>query len=404
MNTIFSPKVPLSTAHSTAPVTSTPSDATLDWLRRLVAFNTVSHESNLGLIETVRDYLLSQGVKSRLTFDADKRKANLFATLGDERAGGIVLSGHTDVVPVVGQAWDTDPFVLTEKDNRLYGRGSADMKGFIAASLAQVPFFLNANLATPIHLALSYDEEVGCFGIKELLADLRDAGIAPTACIVGEPTGMQPIVAHKGTHRFKCCVRGREAHSALPNLGVNAIEYAAELVLYIRAMGEHFAQTETRDFGFPVPYTTLQTTIMHGGTGQNIVPKDCEFLVDVRTLPTQSFESIYERVKAQGKLLDAQMKAKAIEAGVDFEFICSIPSFAVDEQHQLVQMAKRLARSDRFERVSFGTEAGLFSAAGIPTVVIGPGAIDDAHRPNESVAIEQLAQAESFLQRLTTSV
>jgi acetylornithine deacetylase len=379
-----------------------PSAQLLSWLDRLVGFDTVSHQSNLGLIESIRDYLNSLGVTSRLTYDADKRKANLFATLGAGKKPGIVLSGHTDVVPVMGQAWDSDPFKVRELDGRFYGRGTADMKGFIAACLAQTPYFLANIKDAPIHFAFSYDEEVGCFGVKELLADLREQGIKPAACIVGEPTGMQPIVAHKGTHRFRCCVRGREAHSALPNLGVNAIEYAAQIVLFVKSLADEFARTETRDFGFPVPYTTLQTTLMNGGTGQNIVPKHCEFLVDVRTLPTMSFEAIYERVKVFSKTLDEQLKARAAEAGVDFEFVCSIPSFHVDEQDALVQMAMKLARSSKVERVSFGTEAGLFSASGIPTVVIGPGAIDDAHRPNESVSGEQLAQAESFLQRLVS--
>ncbi len=379
-----------------------PSADLVNWLDRLVGFDTVSHQSNLGLIESIRDYLKSLGVPSRLTYDADKRKANLFATLGAGSKPGIVLSGHTDVVPVVGQAWDSDPFKLRQLDGRFYGRGTADMKGFIAACLAQTPYFLANVKDAPIHFAFSYDEEVGCFGVKELLADLREQGIKPAACIVGEPTGMQPIVAHKGTHRFRCCVRGREAHSALPNLGVNAIEYAAQIVLFVKSLADEFAQTETRDFGFPVPYTTLQTTLMNGGTGQNIVPKNCEFLVDVRTLPTMSFEAIYERVKVFSKTLDEQLKARAAEAGVDFEFVCSIPSFHVDEQNALVQMAMKLARSSKVERVSFGTEAGLFSASGIPTVVIGPGAIDDAHRPNESVSGEQLAQAETFLQRIVS--
>jgi acetylornithine deacetylase len=379
-----------------------PSGATLDWIERLVGINTVSSESNLGLIELARDYLKSQGAHCDLTYDKDGRKANLFATLGEGAAAGIVLSGHTDVVPVVGQAWDTDPFQIHRSEGRLYGRGTADMKGFIAASLAAAPFFAAADLPGPIHYALSYDEEVGCFGAQQLVANLQDRGIKPAACIVGEPTGMQPIVAHKGTHRFTCCVTGKEAHSALPNLGVNAIEYAAELVLLIRSIGHEFARTEQRDYGFPVPYTTLQTTMLNGGTGQNIVPKQCELFVDVRTLPTQSFDALYERIKTEAKPIEARMKAESIESSIVFNFVCGIPSFGVDEQAKIVQLAKRLARSDRYERVSFGTEAGLFSRAGIPTIIMGPGAIDDAHRPNESVALEQLAQCEVFLRRLAS--
>jgi acetylornithine deacetylase len=346
------------------------------------------------------------GISSDLTYDRTARKANLFATIvggsaaGNARAPGIVLSGHTDVVPVAGQDWHSDPFVLTEKGGRLYGRGSADMKGFIAACVAHADYFANAPLFAPIHFALSYDEEIGCFGAQQLLANLRDKGIAPAACIVGEPTGMQPIVAHKGTHRFECCVRGKEAHSALPNLGVNAIEYAAELVMLIRAMAQDFAQHEMRDYGFPVPHSTVQTTIMNGGTGQNIIPRECKFLVDVRTLPNQSFENFYEKVKAHGAEIAQRMKKIDPQTGIDFEFVCSIPAFSIDEQSALVQLAKQLARSRQFERVSFGTEAGLFMRSGIPTVVIGPGGIDEAHRPNESVPLDQLAQCEEFLKRL----
>jgi acetylornithine deacetylase len=379
---------------------SSPSQATLDWTAQLVGINTVSSESNLGLIELARDFLRTQGAVCDLTYDKEQRKANLFATLGAGAAPGIVLSGHTDVVPVAGQAWDTNPFQVHQKAGRLYGRGTADMKGFIAAALAQAPFFASANLPGPIHYALSYDEEVGCFGAMQLVADLQARGIKPAACVVGEPTGMQPIVAHKGTHRFTCCVTGKEAHSALPNLGVNAIEYAAELVLLIRSIAHEFARTEQRDYGFPVPYTTLQTTMLNGGTGQNIVPKQCELFVDVRTLPTQSFDALYQRIQQAAKPIEARMKSESAEASIKFDFVCGVPSFGVDEQAKIVQLAQRLARSDRYERVSFGTEAGLFARAGIPTIIMGPGAIDDAHRPNESVSLEQLAQCEVFLQRL----
>jgi acetylornithine deacetylase len=215
-----------------------PSQTTLDLTKTLVGFNTVSRESNLGLIEWSRDYLAGLGVKSRLTYDKSAKKANLFATLGEGRKPGIVLSGHTDVVPVDGQDWATDPFTATEIDGRLYGRGTADMKGFIAVALAYAPKFLASNMTGAVHLALSYDEEVGCFGAQNLIADLAELGIKPAGCIVGEPTGMHPIVAHKGTHRFRCCVKGKEAHSAMPHLGVNSIEYAAQIVLFIKQMGK----------------------------------------------------------------------------------------------------------------------------------------------------------------------
>jgi acetylornithine deacetylase len=390
-------------AHSSNSLdSSVPSAATFDWIARLVGVNTVSSESNLGLIEMARDFLYRQGAQCDLTYDRDRRKANLFATLGEGRGPGIVLSGHTDVVPVVGQAWDSDPFIVRHDAGNLYGRGTADMKGFIAASLAQAPYFARQPLPGPIHYALSYDEEVGCFGAMQLVADLQERGIKPACCIVGEPTGMQPIVAHKGVHRFTCCVTGKEAHSAMPNLGVNAIEYAAELVLIIRNIAHELARTEVRDYGFPVPYTTLQTTMLSGGTGQNIIPKQCELFVDVRTLPNQSFETLYAQVQEQAAPIRQRMKLASTEADIVFNYICGVPAFGVGEQEKIVQLAKKLARSNRIERVSFGTEAGLFARAGIPSIIIGPGDIDVAHRPNEFVSLAQLAQCETFLQRLAT--
>jgi acetylornithine deacetylase len=380
-----------------------PSSATVDILRTLVGFNTVSHESNLGLIEWTRDYLAGLGVMSRLSYDASSRKANLFCTLGEGRLPGVVLSGHTDVVPVTGQAWDTDPFKLTLKDNYLYGRGSADMKGFIATCLAWAPKFLASDMKGAVHLALSYDEEIGCFGVRELLADLKDAGIRPAACVVGEPTGMMPIVAHKGVERFRCCVTGREAHSALANQGVNAIEVAALLVVYIRSLAQELARSETRNYGFAVPYTTMQTTLLNGGTSDNIIPRQCDFLVDVRTLPGQSFPDLFAKIQTYAKTLLPEMQAIAPEAGIALDYLCGVPPFAVDDQAAITQLVKRLARQDKTGYVMFGTEAGLFRDAGIPTVVCGPGAIDVAHRPNECISLEQLAQAELFMDRLILS-
>lgn len=380
-----------------------PAAGTLDIIRTLVGFDTVSRESNLGLIEWVRDHLAHLGVKSRLTYDASRRKANLFATLGEGRKPGIVLSGHTDVVPVDGQDWRTDPFKATLEGDRLYGRGTADMKSFIGVALAHAPRFLAADRDSAMHFAFSYDEEVGCFGVRGLIADLQEIGLKPAGCIVGEPTSMQPIVAHKGTHRFKCCVRGREAHSSLTTHGVNAVEYAARLVVYIREMADRFARTETRDHGFAVPYTTLQTSTIHGGTAQNIVPLQCEFQVDVRTLPGRTFESIYADIQAYAATLLPEMRATAEEADIRFEFQASIDDFRAEEDEAIVQLAARLAESGQRGKVSFGTEAGIFRSAGIPTIVIGPGDIEQAHRPNEFITLEQIALAERFMERLLTA-
>ena len=380
-----------------------PSERTLEILRTLVGFDTVSHHSNLGLIEWVRDLLARQGVASRLTYDADRRKANLFATVGEPRPGGLILSGHTDVVPVEGQAWTSDPFTLTERDGKLFGRGSADMKGFIASALATVPDMLAADLPAPIHLALSYDEEVGCFGARGLIADLKEAGFAPAGCIVGEPTLMAPIVSHKGTWRLRCCVRGREAHSAMPTHGVNAIEYAAELVVFMRDIAARFVREETHDADFPVPFSTIQTTTIAGGTAQNIVPNACELVVDLRTMPQTSFETLHQEILDFAARLDARMKAAFPETGMQVEFLAGVPAFVVADTAPIVHYARRLARTQGAGKVTFGTEAGLFSQAGIPTVVLGPGSIDDAHRPDEFVSLEQMAACDAFMKRIIES-
>src|SRR5712675_3100759 len=289
-----------------------PSAAARAMIERLVAFKTVSRDSNMGLIEWVRDYLHGQGAKTRLTHDAAGKKANLFATLGDSNKPGLILSGHTDVVPVDGQNWDTDPFVATERDGKLFARGSADMKGFIGIILARAPAFvaaLNDNrLNAPLHYSLSYDEEVGCLGVRGLIRDLEENHIRPAGCVVGEPTSMQPIIAHKGMNRFRCSVHGREAHSSYVTHGVNAIEYAARLVVFIRQIADRLAQIETRDYGFTVPYSTMSTGLIHGGIAANVVPKDCVFQFDMRTLPNTSPDALYQEIRGFAAELAREMQ------------------------------------------------------------------------------------------------
>lgn len=369
-------------------------------IKRLIAFPTVSRDSNLGLIEWVRDYLAGHGVRVRLTYDASGTKANLFATLGEGRKPGLILSGHTDVVPVEGQAWDSDPFSATLVGERLYARGSADMKGFIGTALALVPDFLAADMDTSLHLALSYDEEVGCIGVRGLIADLQEIGLKPAGCIVGEPTSMQPIVAHKGTHRFRCCVTGREAHSSYTTQGVNAVEYAARIIVYIRQIADRLAQLETRNYGFTVPYSTLQTGLVRGGVTANIVPKNCEFQFEARTLPGVEAEDLYREIRDFAATLLPEMRKVEPNAAIDFEWLASAPGLSMQEDDAIVQLAASLARTRPNGAVSYGTEAGLFQQAGIPTVVCGPGSIEQAHRPNEYVSLEQLAHCEAFLRRL----
>ena len=381
-----------------------PSPAVRAMIDRLIGFPTVSRDSNLDLIEWVRDYLQSHGAKIRLTQDATGKKANLFATLGDSPKPGLILSGHTDVVPVDGQNWDSDPFRVTERDGKLFARGSADMKGFIGIILAQAPKFvaaLNSNrLDAPLHYALSYDEEVGCLGVRGLIRDLEDNGIRPAGCVVGEPTSMQPIIAHKGTHRFRCAVHGREAHSSYVTRGVNAIEYAARLVVYIRQIADRLAQIEKRDYGFTVPYSTLSTGLIRGGIAANVVPKDCEFHFDMRTLPQASPDALYEEIRTYAEVLAREMQAIDPQSGIDLVWASQTAGLAASETDAIVQWAMQLSNNSTVGKVSYGTEAGLFQKMGVPTVICGPGDIAEAHRPNEFVALEQLAQCEAFMNRI----
>jgi len=368
---------------------------------RLIAFKTVSRDSNLGLIEWVRDYLHTVGAKTRLTHDATGKKANLFATLGDSNKPGLILSGHTDVVPIDGQNWDTDPFIATERDGKLFARGSADMKGFIGIVLAQAPRFVRAlnekRLDAPLHYALSYDEEVGCLGVRGLIRDLEENSIRPAGCVVGEPTSMQPIVAHKGTHRFRCAVHGREAHSSYVTHGVNAIEYAARLVVYIRQIADRLAQIETRDYGFTVPYSTLSTGLIQGGIAANVIPKECVFQFDMRTLPNASAEALYQEIRAYAEQLAREMQITDASAGIDLKWMSQTAGLAAHETDAIVQWAMRLSNNHSVGKVCYGTEAGLFQKMGVPSVICGPGDIAQAHSPNEFVALEQLAKCEAFV-------
>jgi len=374
---------------------------TWDLIQQLIAFDTTSRGSNLGLIEWVRDWLKAQGVESTLVYDASEPKANLFATIGGGTRPGLVLSGHTDVVPVDGQAWDTDPFTATLKDGRIYGRGSADMKSFIAAALAMTPRFLAAPLRTPVHFALSYDEEVGCLGVRGLLAELSRRDIRPGGCIIGEPTSMQPVIAHKGKRAYKCCVRGREAHSALTPLGVNAIEYAAKLVVHVRHIADRMRDLETRDHRYDVPFTTLQTGVIRGGTAGNIVPRDCEVHFEFRYLPGADPDALEREIRDYAtRVLEPEMKRVDPDAGFTFETKAEIPAMDTRDEDRITALAQSLARRNDASKVAYATEGGLFQRAGIPSIICGPGSIEQAHRPNEYIALEQVATCESFMDRL----
>ena len=379
----------------------TPAPRALDLARTLVGFNTVSANSNLALIHCIRDELARLGVKSRLSYDAGRTKANLFATLGEGKPAGLILSGHTDTVPWDGQDWSVDPLGAVVRDGRLYGRGSADMKGFIATAVAHATLFLESDLPFAIHFAFSYDEEVGCFGVKELIADMRDAGIRPLACIVGEPTSMVPAIAHKGVYRYRCCVRGKEAHSSLTPHSVNAIEMAARVVGRVRDMAEGFEREEPRYEGFDVPFSTASVGQFHGGIADNVVPRDAEFRYEFRDLPTADARAMQEQVVAYARSLEPAMRKVAPDTGFRFETICEIPSFLGSADDGVTRLAQRLSGEDRTTLVAFGTEAGLFKNAGIRTVVCGPGSIAQAHQPDEYVSLEQMMRCQGFMEGLS---
>lgn len=378
-----------------------PSARSLEMIRKLVSFDTTSRNSNLGIIEFIRDYLASHGIEARLVHDEAGKKANLYATLGPQDKPGIALSGHTDVVPVDGQEWSSDPWTLTERDGKLYGRGTCDMKSFVAIALAMVPDFLAQPLATPIHLLFSYDEEVGCVGVRRLIAELKQLPVRPASVIVGEPTGMKVIVAHKGKLSVRCHVRGFEAHSSLAPRGVNAIEYAAELIAQLNRMGRRIAAEGPFDPHYDVAHSTVHTGVIHGGTALNIVPKDCYFDFEFRHLTGVDPEALFGELKkfAETELVPAMRKV-APDTGISWEDLSSFPGLDMPEEHDVVVLAKSLAGANAVQKVAFGTEAGLFQQAGMPTIICGPGSIDQAHKPNEFVSLEQVALCEAFLGRL----
>ena len=381
-----------------------PRFTSIEMIRKLVSFDTTSRDSNLALIDFVRGYLAEFGVESELFFDAEKRKANLFATLGPRDRGGVMLSGHTDVVPVDGQDWSSDPFAIVERDGNLYGRGTSDMKSFVAVALALVPDFLARGLATPIHLALSYDEEIGCVGVRGMIAEIARRPVRPKLCIVGEPTLMQPVIAHKGKISVRCVVRGLESHSALTHLGVNAIEAAAEVIAYLKSMARKRRDRGPFDRQFSPPYTTIHTGTVHGGTALNIVPKDCEFVFEFRTLPGDPAEPLLDEVQRFAAGLVPEMQAVSPETGISFEMLTSTAGLSEEPDSEVAELARALSGANSVGKVSFGTEAGLFQEAGIPTIVCGPGSIDQAHRPDEFIAIDQVRQCEAFLRRLIDRV
>ena len=381
-----------------------PSAPVLAWTKRLVEIDTTSHRPNLGLIEILRDEFARHRVGAVLTHDRREGWANLFATVparDGSTTGGIVLSGHTDVVPVIGQDWHSDPFRPEVRDGRLYGRGTCDMKGFIGSAIALLPEIVAQELSQPIHFAFSYDEEIGCAGAPSLIAELRERGLRPAGCIVGEPTSMRTIIAHKGINAYECHVHGHAAHSSLTPRGLNAIEYAARLICHIRDIADQFRVAGPFDELFDVPFTTAQTSQIEGGIAINTVPASCRFSFEFRNLPGTDPTSIIRRIQEHARdVLLPRMRAEHPAAAISFTQLASAPGLDTAEEAAITQLVRALTADTEKRKVAYATEAGLFARAGIPTIVCGPGSIDDAHRANEYVPLEQLADCERFLQRL----
>jgi acetylornithine deacetylase len=374
--------------------------AALEILDRLVAFDTISTRSNLDLIDWVADYLARFGVTSARTA-ASTGKANLFATIGPAGRGGVILSGHTDVVPVAGQEWHSDPFMLTERDGRLHGRGSADMKGFIALVLALVPEMTRRALKVPLHLAFTHDEETGCFGAPALIRALPTGMARPMLAIVGEPTSMQIANAQKGCSFFRTRITGREGHSSAPDRGVSAILAAAALIAEIGRLHAEARGRARPDSGFDPPHTTLSVGTIAGGTAVNIIARECAFDWDLRTLPDEDAAALKARIdRFVAADLLPRMRAVYPDAAVETETIVAVPPLAPAAGSPAEALARRLTGANTTTTVSFASEAGLYQQAGIPAIVCGPGSIDVAHKPDEFITRAELAEGQQFLDRL----
>ncbi|SOE06207.1 acetylornithine deacetylase [Variovorax sp. YR752] len=377
-----------------------PSPETVQWLRQLLGFATVSGSaSNLDLLALAGDALAQIGFRTRLTHSPDRQRANLFASLG-EGSGGLLLSGHTDVVPVDGQHWHRPPFELSEDTQRFYGRGACDMKGFLAAVLATVARLDSSVIDTPLHIALTYDEEIGCIGVRQLLQDLREAGIHPSACIVGEPTGMQLVRAHKGRHAFRCAVRGRAAHSSLAGTVANAAEAAGRLVWEVAQQAQ--ALQRDRDEGFYVPFSTMATCRFSAGHASNVIPEEAQFDFDLRYLPSIDPEAAVAPLHRLAAELETELRQRTPEARIAIERRTAVPALAPDARSDALAAKILGAGAVSGAHVAYTTEGGLYQAAGIPTVVCGPGDIAQAHTADEFILKAQLAECESLLAILLT--
>lgn len=380
------------------PATYTP----LEMIAKLVSFDTTSRDSNLELIAFVEDYLADHGIASTRIYNEEKTKANLLATMGPMVEGGIILSGHTDVVPVDGQPWVTDPFEVVQKDGKLFGRGTCDMKSFYAIALAMVPQFLKCNLKVPLHFALSYDEEVGCIGVNDLIAILPEAIPTPRCAIIGEPTNMAVVNANKGIRSFQTTVEGKESHSSLPGNGANAILYAVELINHLNELKAQMKDLGDTSGRFDPPYTTTSVGVIEGGTATNIVPRTCSFRWEYRPLPHVDQDCIKKEFLSHTEnIVLPRLKKEAGDKGqITTEDIVAVPGLVAEENNMAEALALRLTGANHLETVAYGAEAGQFQRAGVPSVICGPGSITEAHKPNEFITLDQIDQSISFFEKL----
>jgi len=374
----------------------------IEILKKLVSFDTTSFKSNLDLIKFIENYLNDLNIKSELIYDETKNKANLFTTIGPNLQGGIVLSGHTDVVPITKQNWTSDPFILTERDNKLFGRGSSDMKGFIAIVLSRVSTMVEKKLKKPIHLAFSYDEEIGCVGVHSLLDLIKKKSINPEFCIVGEPTSMEMVIGHKGKHAYDVKVDGLSCHSGQAPYGVNAINYASKLINYIEEINKEKSIKGPFDNEYEIPYSTLHTGLIKGGTILNIVPNLCQFEFEIRHLAEDDPLEIIQRIKQYTEeLLIKEMHNISPKTNIEINEKINYPGLNISESILPVKQVKELLGNSSHKKVIFGTEGGLFKRElNLPTIICGPGSIDQAHKPDEFISIQQIEKGGIFIDKL----
>lgn len=385
----------------------TPSTVAMDWITRLISIDTTSRDSNLPLVDLIVEQIRALGVAPVLVRNADGTKANLLATFpaaDGSTQGGIVLSGHTDVVPVDGQDWSSDPFAPEVRDGRLHGRGTCDMKSFVGVVMAKLPRIAAEPLREPVHLALSYDEEVGCTGAVSLVDEIVRRDLRPRACLVGEPTSMRVIRAHKSINLIRVAFHGVAVHSSLTPQGVNAIEYAAQFVRFVRSVADDFRLNGPFDEHYDVPFTTATVNQIAGGIAVNTVPAECVLSLEFRSVGAVDVDATVERFRAEARRIEAAMQQENPAARVEIRIVASAPGLDTPEGAEVIDLVTGWGATPTPEKVAYGTEAGLFDRAGIPTVVCGPGAIAQAHSPDEFVTLEQIARCESLVEELIAHI